>query len=102
MHGVYKDNFTQENVIAAMNTVNKYALREVSVILGSVLFFELLNYFLYLKKSKSALMGMIVVEAIAFVVIGVMLGFGYYSLYIMLLPVVTGLINYAILSKEGK
>ncbi len=102
MHFKYADNFTEQNVVEALKYVNIYALREVSVLLGSVLFFEILNYFLYLRKSSETLIGMIVIEAIAFVVIGIMIGFYYPMLYIMLLPVVTGLINYAILKKEGK
>ena len=102
MHVNYADDFTQQNVIDAMNFVNKYALRETAILFGTVLFFELLNYFLYLKKAKNAILGMCVIEAVAFVVLGVMIGFYYPLLYIMLLPIVLGLIDYAILCKEGK
>ena len=102
MHAEFNDVFTQQNVIDAMYMVNNGALKETAVLFGAVLFFELLNYFLYLRKSKDAILGMVVIEAVAFIVIGLRIGFGYPLLYIMLLPEVLGLIDYAILSKEGK
>lgn len=98
----YNNNFTKDNVTEAMNTVNKYAIRETAILLGVVVFFELVNYLIYLKKAKNLLLGMIFLNFIAFIVLGVMLGFGYPQLYIVLLPIVTGLINYALLLNEDK
>jgi len=98
----YENLYTEQNIIDALKLINTYAIRETAIIFGSVLFFELCNYILYLKKTKNAILGMVVIEGIAFIVLGTILGFYYPLLYIMLLPVVLGLIDYAILNKEGK
>jgi hypothetical protein len=94
------DNKTNKSLTDILEIVSKANVFESVILLGDVGLFEFINYVFYITKRKESLIGMLVVEAIAFVVGGVNLGFDYPLVYITLLPIITGLINYAILSSE--
>jgi hypothetical protein len=91
---------TNKSLTDILDVVSKANIFESVILLGDVGLFEFINYVFYVTKKKDSLIGMLVVEAIAFVIGGVNLGFDYPLVYITLLPIITGLINYAILSKE--
>lgn len=94
------DNKTNKSLTDILEVVSKANVFESVILLGDVGLFEFINYVFYITKKKESLIGMLVIEAIAFVVGGVNLGFDYPLVYITLLPIITGLINYAILSSE--
>ena len=94
------DNKTNKSLTDILEVVSKANVFESVILLGDVGLFEFINYVFYITKKKESLIGMLVIEAIAFVVGGVNLGFNYPLVYITLLPIITGLINYAILSSE--
>ncbi len=94
------DNKTNKSLTDILEIVSKANVFESVILLGDVGLFEFINYVFYITKRKESLIGMLVVEAIAFVVGGVNLGFDYPLVYITLLPIITGLINYTILSSE--
>ena len=95
------DNATNRPLSENLKLVSRYNIFESVILLGDVFLFELINYAFYLTKKKDALVGMIIIEVIAFVVGGIKLGFGYPLVYVTLLPIINGLINYLILSRDN-
>jgi hypothetical protein len=94
------DDKTNKSLTEILEIVSKANVFETVILLGDVGLFEFINYVFYVTKRKESLIGMLVVEAVAFVIGGVQLGFDYPLVYVTLLPIITGLINYAILSRE--
>jgi hypothetical protein len=82
--------------------VCKSALIETSLIIGSVCLFEFINYYLYLNRKRDILLGFIAFEVMSFMVAAYVFGFDYIFSYVVLLPAITGFINYYILASEGE
>ena len=89
-----KQNF---ELISAITSVARKMYIYLTIFMGITLMFELINYVCYLFKAKWILILSIVVEIITFVVSGLITDFNNLTFYIILIPVVTGLINYFIL-----
>lgn len=101
--GEVPDNkFTKDEVSKAIASTAKYSVRETSFLLGSTLLIGLINYILYLRKSKTGLLFMLSLNAVLFIAAELMLGYDYPFNFILCVPFVTGIINYMILTKEGK
>lgn len=98
----FGDAFTKDIYADAIELVSKAAVIETLVLLGSALLFELLNYIFYLQKQVNVMLAFIGIEVLAFIVVGCNLGFDYIQGYVTLLPAITGIINYFIITKEGK
>lgn len=94
------DNVTNKSLSDVIKLVSRYNIFESVILLGDVFLFELINYAFYLTKKKDAILGMLIVEATAFIVGAIKLGFGYPLVYVTLLPIINGLINYVLLAKE--
>ena len=92
-------NLTFDQVI---ERVTKASLLESSLIFGTICLFEFINYYLYLNKKKDILLAFIAFNIMAFMVAAYKFGFTYIFSYIILLPALTGFINYYILVSDGK
>ena len=93
-------NVTDKPLGDILKLVSRFNITESVILLGDVFLFELINYAFYLTKRKEAIVGMLIIEVIAFIVGGVKLGFGYPLIYVTILPIINGLINYIILAQE--
>lgn len=82
--------------------VCKNAMFETAIIFGTIVIFEFINYYLYLNKKRDILLGFITLEVIAFMVAAFEFGFDYIFSYVVLIPAITGFINYVILVDEGE
>ena len=85
-----------------LKLVTKSALLETEIIFGTIVVFEFINYYLYLNRKRDILLGFIAFEVMAFMVAGYVFGFTYIFSYVVLIPAITGFINYYILVNEGE
>ena len=92
-------NLTFDQVI---ERVTKASLLESSLIFGTICLFEFINYYLYLNKKKDILLAFIAFNIMAFMIAAYKFGFTYIFSYIILLPALTGFINYYILVSDGE
>ena len=97
-----RNEFPNKTFDEVLNLVTKSALLETGIIFGAVVVFEFINYYLYLNKKRDVLLGFIAFEVMAFMVAAYKFGFTYIFSYIVLLPAITGFINYYILVNEGE
>ncbi|MCR5483645.1 MAG: hypothetical protein K6E99_04525 [Bacilli bacterium] len=97
-----RNEFPNKTFDEVLNLVTKSALLETGVIFGTIVVFEFINYYLYLNKKRDVLLGFIAFEVMAFMVAAYMFGFTYIFSYVVLLPAITGFINYYILVNEGE
>ncbi len=97
-----RNEFPNKTFDEVLNLVTKSALLETGIIFGTIVVFEFINYYLYLNKKRDVLLGFIAFEVMAFMVAAYMFGFTYIFSYVVLLPAITGFINYYILVNEGE
>ena len=97
-----RNEFPNKTFDEVLNLVTKSALLETGIIFGTVIVFEFINYYLYLNKKRDVLLGFIAFEVMAFMVAAYMFGFTYIFSYVVLLPALTGFINYYILVSDGE
>ncbi len=97
-----RNEFPNKTFDEVLNLVTKSALLETGIIFGTIVVFEFINYYLYLNKKRHVLLGFIAFEVMAFMVAAYMFGFTYIFSYVVLLPAITGFINYYILVNEGE
>ena len=97
-----RNEFPNKTFDEVLNLVTKSALLETGIIFGTVVVFEFINYYLYLNKKRDVLLGFIAFEVMAFMVAAYMFGFTYIFSYVVLLPALTGFINYYILVSDGE
>jgi hypothetical protein len=97
-----RNEFPNKTFDELLKLVTKSALIETGLIFGTIVVFELINYYLYLNKKRDVLLGFITFEIMAFMVAAYMFGFTYIFSYVVLLPAITGFINYYILVNEGE
>ncbi len=97
-----RNEFPNKTFDEVLNLVTKSALLETGIIFGTIVVFEFINYYLYLNKKRDILIGFIAFEVMAFMVAAYMFGFTYIFSYVVLLPAITGFINYYILVNEGE
>ena len=96
------NDITHFSLEEAVERVVKANFLESSLILGDVVLFEFLNYYLYLNRKRDLLLAFVAFEVMAFLVAAYVFGFGYILSYAALIPAVTGFINYVILVDEGE
>ena len=97
-----RNEFPNKTFDEVLNLVTKSALLETGIIFGTVVVFEFINYYIYLNKKRDVLLGFIAFEVMAFMVAAYMFGFTYIFSYVVLLPALTGFINYYILVSDGE
>ena len=97
-----RQEFPNKTFEEVLNRVTKSALIETGIIFGTIVTFEFINYYLYLNKKRDILLGCIAFEIMAFMVAAYQFGFDYIFSYVVLLPAITGFINYYILANEGE
>lgn len=97
-----RNEFPNKTFDEVLNLVSKSALLETGIIFGTIVVFEFINYYLYLNRKRDILLGFIAFEVMAFMVAAYMFGFTYIFSYVVLLPAITGFINYYILVNEGE
>ena len=96
------NNETHLSLKETVDRVIKANMLEATFILGDLVIFEFINYYLYLNKKRDILLGLVAFEVIAFFIACYEFGFGYILSYAALIPAVTGFINYLILVDEGE
>lgn len=96
------NNETHLSLNETVERVIKANMLEASFILGDLVIFEFINYYLYLNKKRDILLGLIAFEVIAFFIACYEFGFDYILSYAALIPAATGFINYLILVDEGE
>ena len=69
----------------------------ITIYMAIVLFYELINYLLYLYNSRVLLIFALVIESITLLILNFIEGFNSIQLYVVLIPILTGIINYFIL-----
>ena len=81
----------------AILEVAKQSFTYITIYMGIVLFYELINYITYLYNARLILLMSLVVESITLLVFNIIEGFDAIQLYIIIVPILTGIINYFIL-----
>ena len=81
----------------ALSQMSMLMFKQVTIFMGITLIYEVINYVLYLYEADRILLMATIVEAATFAFIGILYGFSLISMYIMIVPIFTGIINYSIL-----
>lgn len=74
---------------------NQFVL--ITIFMSIYLIYEVLNYLLYMFKEKTILLASIVIEMITLIVLGIILNFISVQIYVLLLPIISGILNYCVL-----
>ena len=93
----------QNNLIETRITIAKNTYLTTTIMMGIVLIYELINYVVYLYKSRYILILSVVIEIATLVVLCVFQGLQIVSIpvYTLVLPIISGIINYFILVLEN-
>ena len=93
----------ENNLIETLNTIAKNTYLTTTIMMGIVLIYELINYVVYLYKSRYILILSVVIEIATLVVLCVFQGLQIVSIpvYTLVLPIISGIINYFILVLEN-
>ena len=81
----------------ALSTLSMTMFKQVTIFMGITLVYEVINYVLYLYGADRILLMAAIVEAATFAFIGILYGFSLVSMYIVIVPIFTAIINYCIL-----
>ena len=97
------NEYLNTNLIDTLNTIAKNTYLTVTVSMGLVLIYELINYVVYLYKAKRLLLISVIIEIGTLVVLCLFQGLQLISVpvYTLILPIISGLINYFILVLEN-